>query len=107
MVPARDRSSRGSPSRGSGSKIALPEIERDGRAGLGGYPPQLPPIKANVVDDLRVLTPSIRVGIGEDVGSVDPMDHALLAAGISRQASVTGRVDIHGHHSLANGEARA
>ena len=49
---------------------------------------------------LRLLTQKVGVGIGKNKDAVIAIDGAELAARISRQARVAGRVEVAGTHEL-------
>src|SRR5262245_61488518 len=87
-------------------EIVVEEIDVQRGSGLGVCSPELGAGEPYAVDVLRLLTRTVRVGVGKDARGVDEMDRAALAAHVARQPGMPRRLHVAGPHRLADREAR-
>src|SRR2546426_6083668 len=90
---------------GSGRRveIRLEGVDRDrhGRIGVGA--PQLPGGEAHRIEPLRVLTPPVRLAVGEDVAAVYERDGADVAAHVAGQAGGGDKMHVLSPHTITRG----
>ncbi len=61
---------------------------------------------ATNVEHLRLFAQPVRIGVGEGLRPVGPVDHAPLPTGIARQPRVPDRMSVARHDGVARREAR-
>src|SRR5262249_24603385 len=78
----------------------LERVDRHADGGIRVLAPQLTALEDHRVEPLRVLAPSRRGRVGEDVAAVDALDHADVSAHVTREARVRQGVEVPRAHAL-------
>src|SRR3954470_18283220 len=88
-----------------GIEIAVPEVEAD-LVLAPAFAPELFGGEGHGVEMLRAGPVAPRLAVGKAEDAVIGLDDAVLAAGIARQAGVSGRMNIAGGHRISELETR-
>src|ERR1700730_2000902 len=87
-------------------QIAHPKVDKDALVRFGAIAPNFSGRNAHGVKVLWIFAETVGVSVWKNVCAVMVRDDAMLTARISREASMSMRIEIPRHNSIANAEAR-
>jgi hypothetical protein len=87
-------------------EVTFPEIHVDDFTRFRGIPPHLFRIELDAVDVFGILSPAVRIRVGQNEGVIHPLDNTLLVSYILGKARMPMRMHVPNPYSVSNRKLR-